>query len=162
MKKVIFVSLTAMISLSMSAVGQDKGKVETAPVKKDRFSNPATVPFGGAETLFQSAKDLRAASESLAQFGESLQNTTANISGMAEAVAEHLAQMSSGFDPLGLQNAFKTVQEQSEVIRQQQEIIFKLQHEEIQRLRRENRQLKMVKSGGKSEARKKKKKRTEP
>lgn len=73
--------------------------------------------------------------------------------------AEHLAQMSSGFDPLGLQNAFKTIQQQNDVIRQQHEVIYRLQQLEIQRLKQENQQLKMADKSAKSQPRLRKKKR---
>ena len=179
---VLLFCVTAIISLSFSAEAQETKKVkdipearsltadsvekqnskDQSPVETSPAASPFSMSLGNAGVLFQSAADLRAASESLAQFGESLQKVSENISGTSEAVAEHLAKMSSGFDPLGLQNAFKTVQLQSEVIRVQQELIVELQQKEIQRLRRENRQLKMASKAGKSETGKAKKKRTQP
>ncbi len=77
----------------------------------------------------------------MGEFGKSLEN---GISEMHEAASEtsgNLATMSSGFDPLGLQNAFRTIQLQNEVIRQQQITIQALQKSEIQRLKRVNRRL---------------------
>jgi hypothetical protein len=150
-----------MIGLAASAVGQEKGKPEAPAGMQNKIESPGSFSFGGAGTLFQSAGDLRAASESLARFGESMEKTTNNIGGTSEAVAEHLAQMSSGFDPLGLQNAFKTIQQQSEVIREQQDIIYRLQQREIQRLQRENQQLKAAIKAAKSQERPEKKKRNE-
>lgn len=161
MNKFTLFCCTAMIVIAASAVGQEKGKPATPSETQNRIESPGSFSFGDAGTLFQSAGDLRAASESLASFGESMEKTTTNIGGTTEAVAEHLAQMSSGFDPLGLQNAFKTIQQQSEVIREQQEIIYRLQQREIQRLKRENIQLKATIKAAKSQDRPAKKKRNE-
>lgn len=146
-----------MVSLASTAVGQDKKKPDTPA--EGQNAGPAAFSLGGASTLFQSAGDLRAASESLQRFGESLEKTTTDIGGTSEAIAEHLAQMSSGFDPLGLQNAFKTIQQQTEVIRQQQEVIYRLQQNQIQLLKRENQQLKVASKAAKSQDRPGKKKR---
>ena len=56
-----------------------------------------------------------------------------------------------GFDPFGFQNAFNTIQQQTEVIRQQQEVIHRLQQNEINRLKRQNQQLKAGRKAGKSQ-----------
>jgi len=160
--KITFLCFAAIISLATSAVGQDKEKPDATPGMPNKNASPGSVSFEGVGTLFQSAGDLRAASASLERFGESLEKTTTDIAGTAEAVAEHLAQMSSGFDPLGLQNAFKTIQKQSEVIRQQQEVIYRLQQHEIQRLKRENQQLKVANKAANGQDRAGKKKRNNP
>lgn len=162
MSKVTVLCLVAMISLATTANGQDKKKADDSAEVNGRNASAVTVPFGGAANLFQSAADLRAASESLARFGESLEKTTTNIGDATDSVAGHMAQMSSGFDPLGLQNAFKTIQQQSEVIRQQQEIINDLHQKEIQRLKRENQQLKAANKAESSQPASKKKKRNKP
>ena len=162
MNKLTILWSIAMISLATSVVGQDKEKPDAPPGADKAKASPAAFSFGGAGTLFQSAGDLRAASESLERFGGSLERTTTDIGGTSEAIAEHLAQMTSGFDPLGLQNAFKTIQQQTELIRQQQEVIYRLQQKEIQRLKRENQQLRTANNTGKSKVGSGKKKRNKP
>lgn len=142
MNKFVVLCFTAMIVPRTSACGQEKHQPDLPREAEDKNADPVSGLFSGTGTLFQSAADLRAASESLEQFGQSLGKTTANIGGTSEVVAQHLAEMSSGFDPFGFQNAFKTIQQQTEVIRQQQEVIQRLQQDEIKRLKRENQQLK--------------------
>ncbi len=142
MNKFVLLCFTAMISPGTPAGGQEKHQPEVPQKVEDKNADPVSGIFSGTGTLFQSAADLRAASESLEQFGQSLEKTTANIGSTSEVVAEHMAQISSGFDPFGFQNAFKTIQQQTEVIRQQQEVIRRLQQDEIKRLKRENQQLK--------------------
>jgi hypothetical protein len=159
LNKLTLLCYTVMISLATSAVGQDKAKSDTQPGSQNAKAGAPTFSLGTAGSLLQSADDLRAASGALERFGESLEKTTTNIGATSEAVARHLAEMSSGFDPLGLQNAFKTIQLQTEIVREQQEIINRLQQNEIRRLQRENQELKQTDKAPNGQERPRKKKR---
>jgi len=89
----------------------------------------------GVNDVAQAAADLRKAGEAFERCADSLSQT-------AESIAASLATMSSEFDPFGYKTAFRTLGEQSEMLRQQREIIQALQEREIHRLRRENQALK--------------------
>ena len=80
--------------------------------------------------LVKAAEDVRKAGEAFERFGGSL-------GGLADA----LATMSREFDPLGYKTAFRTLGRQTEIIKQQSEIIQAFQAREIERLRNENQQL---------------------
>ena len=51
--------------------------------------------------------------------------------------SDHISRISSEFDPFGYKTAFRTVQAQNEVIERQQQLIQKLQQQEIDRLQSE-------------------------
>jgi|GEM_PF-4543225 len=68
------------------------------------------------------------------RFGEPYEHGITGIDETVTLTSSNLSFMSSGFDPLGLQNAFKTIQQQNEIIRQQQIMIQSLQNTEIRRL----------------------------
>lgn len=110
--------------------------------------------FGGGD-LFESSKNLRMAGESLERSGALLEGSADRIGQIVESVSLNLAEMSAGFDPLGYQQSYRTILQQSEIIHQQQETIQRLYEKEIQRLKKENRELR---NSRKSETKKKKKK----
>ena len=84
--------------------------------------------------MAQSAGDLRKAGEAFERFAKSLDRLTASL-------GKSLATMSSEFDPFGFKTGFRTIGRQSEMLREQSDIIQSLQQREIDRLQRENQEL---------------------
>lgn len=84
--------------------------------------------------MVQSAADLRVASEAAERWAVPLSRSI-------EAIVASMAEMSSGFDPLGHQASAKTMLRQTEIIAEQQRTIERLQQEEIDRLEAENQRL---------------------
>lgn len=84
--------------------------------------------------MAQSAGDLRKAGEAFERFAKSLDRLTASL-------GKSLATMSSEFDPFGFKTGFRTVGRQSEMLREQGDIIQALQQREIDRLQLENKSL---------------------
>lgn len=87
--------------------------------------------------FLQTAVDLRAAAESLAQFGESLERVAEPIAKALVEISANHAAMSREFDPLGVKAGHRTVQAQLQIILEQQRAIQRLQAAEIRRLRKE-------------------------
>lgn len=98
-------------------------------------SQPKHIAPLGTGDMVQAAANLRKASESFERFGNSLERITATLTkGLIES-SENLAIMSSGFDPLGLKQAFATIQQQNQTIQN-------LHEAETERLRKESAKLK--------------------
>ncbi len=116
--------------------GQDPSDAGTS---ESKLSGSLSI-FGNGD-LLESSRNLRMAGESLERSSASLEMSVPQVAEAAEKTSQNLAAMSSGFDPLGLQNAFRTIQQQAEIIRQQQETIQKLQRMEILRLKKKNDEL---------------------
>ncbi|MCH8149157.1 MAG: hypothetical protein IH987_14435 [Planctomycetes bacterium] len=77
------------------------------------------------------------AAEYVRKAGEAFERFGGSLGGLADA----LATMSREFDPLGYKTAFRALGRQTEIIKQQSEIIQAFQAREIERLRNENQQL---------------------
>ena len=127
----LFWLLTA--NLSAQTPGIEDAKEKDAP------DSGASAGFGsfdlfGGSNLTETSENLVEASASMERFGDSLEAVSATL-------IDGLARMSSGFDPLGYQGAFRTIAEQTEVIKDQQVLIYELQQREIDRLKQENEQL---------------------
>ena len=134
-KKVVLVLFVLTMTLS-TANGQTSRKSDRATKNEDLLSSVASIG-----QILQDAENLRIAAQSMEKFGKSLEHGVTGMSETVTSTSENLALMSSGFDPLGLQNAFKTIQQQNEIIRRQQITIQALQKAEIRRLKKENRRL---------------------
>jgi hypothetical protein len=109
---------------------------------EERLEEPAKSSARAAATslfqigeIAQGAADLRKAGEAFERFAKS-------ANGTVEIIAKSLAAMSSEFDPFGYKTAFRTIGRQAEIIQQQSKAIQTLQDREIERLRRENHNLK--------------------
>ena len=121
-------------------------------------------PQGGSQTnpidlfrageLVQAAGDLQKAGESFERFGKSLEKTIGILSrGMTES-SENLAKVSDGFDPLGLKEAFETIQQQNQTIKDLHEAELKRLVKENSMLRKEIKRLrKMMKKDKKTKKR---------
>ncbi len=95
---------------------------------------PAAKPIDPM-TWIAAAQDLRIAAQTTDQIVDKIGNTI-------EQTMLHLAQVSQGFDPLGLKAAMETVRQQNNIIRLQNETIYAAMKSENRRLQRENRRLK--------------------
>lgn len=91
--------------------------------------------------LIRSAEDLRRASEAMEKFGGSLERASVILGPSIETTSKNMASMTSGFDPLGLQTAFRTIQQQNERISERQEQLERRQNRRIQRLKQKIRRL---------------------
>jgi hypothetical protein len=90
--------------------------------------------------------DLRKAAEASQKSLELLERVMPAGGELLLGVTENISRLSSEFDPFGYKTAFRTVQEQNEIIVRQQQLIQDLQQREIDRLQRE---LEAVKQKGK-------------
>lgn len=133
-----FVSaLIVSTSVSLTAAGASPAQSatkEAAPLASRIAETPVS-------DLLQAASDLRQAAEALARFGETVQSVSGGLATSLERTAQHLAQITSGFDPLGLQAAFRVIERQHEALQEQHRRLEQLQRQQTRRLRREVREL---------------------
>ena len=100
----------------------------------------------GAGDLLQGMSDLRKAAEASQKSLELLERIMPAGGELLLGVTENISRLSSEFDPFGYKTAFRTLQDQNEIIVRQQQLIQDLQQREIDRLQRE---LAAVKQPGK-------------
>lgn len=131
MNRVTFAVLSWILASSLLAQTPDAASHE--PVDDSAATSGSFSLFSTAN-LTENTENLVKASASLERFGDSLERVSV-------ALVDGLARMSSGFDPLGYQGAFRTIGQQTELIQQQQAQIYELQQREIERLKKENKQL---------------------
>ncbi|TWU30193.1 hypothetical protein [Bythopirellula polymerisocia] len=107
---------------------------------QDPQESPLTTLIGGE--MVRAANDFHKGSVALERSGETLQRILSSFGNELVSISENFAAMSTGFDPLGMKSAMKTIARQNEVIKEQTEMIQELQEQEIRRLRKEVKQLK--------------------
>jgi hypothetical protein len=132
------------------ARAQEKPAAE-APETKPRpgaLNLSTWLELGSAKAgeLAQSASDLRKSAEAIQQTVALLERIMPTLGPVILGTTENMSRLSSEFDPFGYKTAFRTVQVQNEIIERQQQLIQKLQQDEINRLQGE---LQAVKKKGK-------------
>lgn len=130
-------ALTQMLLLSTVACGQDEAGSKAAPTRSVGTSIADLLQSVGNSDILQTATELRQAAESLAVFGDSLQQVSSDAAKAADSTSQNLAAIGGQFDPFGFKTAFLTIQQQNAIIQDQSRMIIKLQQAEIRRLKKE-------------------------
>ncbi len=124
-RTVLLVAILLALAVPVGASAQQASS--PAGVQKPSAANDL-FKFGEA---IQAASDLRKAAEAAERFGTLLD-------GVAATIAESMAAMSREFDPFGYKSAFRTIEQQNEIIQEQHETIRELLEKENARLQAEN------------------------
>ncbi len=126
----LLTSIVVIIFLSNTAPAQ----VVSKEVSSDSSGEKALSMFGVGD-MVQAAGDFQKASEALERFGGIFEGIVEVLSESIAEISRNHAEMSESFDPFGFKTAFKTIREQGQTIQ-------RLQKAEIQRLRKECREMK--------------------
>lgn len=130
-------ALAQFVLLSTVTCGQDEAGSKAAPTRSAATSIADLLQSVGTSDILQTATELRQAAESLAMFGDSLQQVSSDAAQAADSTSQNLAAIGGQFDPFGFKTAFLTIQQQNAIIQDQSRMIIQLQQEEIRRLKKE-------------------------
>jgi len=138
------ISITVMMSLSYVTSAQGASERVSSDVSAGKVFDTS-----GVRGMVQAAGDFRKATEALERFGGMLKGIVSTLSeGLGKSSRNH-AVMIDSFDPFGFKMAFKTIREQGQIIQ-------RLQKAEIRRLRKECREMKKRLNGGDKKKKKRK------